>query len=46
MCALSTDSQKTYLVNTLVGAATTLTGGKNPLGGKKRKRPEKFCQMG
>ena len=27
MCALSTDSQKTYSVNTLVAAATASTGG-------------------
>ena len=36
MCALSTDSQKTYSVNTLVAAATASTGagevGNNLLG--------------
>ena len=33
MCALSTDSQKTYSLNTLVAAATYSTGGNNLLGG-------------
>ena len=34
LCALSTDSLKTYSVNTLVAAATASTGGgNNPLGG-------------
>ena len=45
LCALSTVSQKTYSLNTLVAAATASTGGDNPLGGgggwggKYRKRP-------
>ena len=42
LCALSTDSQKTYSVNTLVAAATASTGrggGNNPLGGRNGKDP-------
>ena len=46
LCAQSTDSQKTYSVNTLVPAATASTGGgggNNLLGGNNGKDPKSIC---
>ena len=44
LCALSTDSRKTYSVNKYMYTGSSSYsfdwGGNNPLGGKKRKRPE------
>ena len=40
LCAASTDSQKMYSVNTLVAVDTNSIGGKYPLGGTEKARPQ------